>query len=49
MSSNDTAAAAPSAVRVLVEGEEVLFDHHDVTGTGTVRLSGSASDHIQVR
>ena len=39
-------------VIVLVEGEEVAFDHRETeTGTGTVRLSGSASpsEHNQVR
>ena len=38
-------------MRVLVEGEEVLFDHRETeTGTGTVRLAtGSPSEHNQVR
>ena len=50
----EAAAAAASSsvsVRVLVEGEEVLFDHQGESGTGTVRLSGSArssSEHNQV-
>ena len=50
MSSGDPAAPS-SSVRVLVEGEEVLFDHRETeTGTGTVRLAtGSPSEHNQVR
>ena len=51
MSSSGDPAAPSSSVRVLVEGEEVLFDHRETeTGTGTVRLAtGSPSEHNQVR
>ena len=35
-----TAAAASGQVKVLVDGEEVAFDHEDAGGTGTVVCGG---------